>query len=78
MRMTRRYRNRLSAGGRQPAWPVQDFVRGRIRAHGWVYWYNNARLHSQLNYLTPAEYEAAYYSQQSPRRPRWADTEAGP
>ncbi|WP_460701235.1 IS3 family transposase, partial [Nocardia thraciensis] len=28
----------------------------------WCDWYNNARLHSRLNYLTPAEYEAAYYS----------------
>jgi putative transposase len=35
----------------------------------WVDWYNNARLHSRLGYLTPAEYEAAYYAQQSPRRP---------
>nr|WP_281182528.1 IS3 family transposase [Nocardia miyunensis] len=35
----------------------------------WVDWYNNARLHSRLDYLTPAEYEAAYYSQQPPRRP---------
>lgn len=32
-------------------------------------WYNNARLHSRLGYLTPAEYEAAYYAQQPPRRP---------
>ena len=31
----------------------------------WADWYNNAR----LDYLTPAEYEAAYYSQQAPRRP---------
>ena len=29
----------------------------------WVDWYNNARLHSRLDYLTPAEYEAAYYAQ---------------
>nr|WP_281182373.1 IS3 family transposase [Nocardia miyunensis] len=35
----------------------------------WVDWYNNARLHSRLDYLTPTEYEAAYYSQQPPRRP---------
>ncbi|WP_280276583.1 integrase core domain-containing protein [Nocardia wallacei] len=35
----------------------------------WADWYNNARLHSRLGYLSPAEYEAAYYSQQSPRRP---------
>jgi putative transposase len=35
----------------------------------WVDWYNNTRLHSRLDYLTPAEYEAAYYAQQLPRRP---------
>ncbi|GGU85490.1 hypothetical protein GCM10010178_89560 [Lentzea flava] len=41
----------------------------------WADWYNNARrynnarLHSRLGYLTPAEYEAAYYSQYPPRRP---------
>jgi len=35
----------------------------------WVDWYNNARLHSRLGYLTPAEHEAAYYAQQPPRRP---------
>nr|WP_280432072.1 IS3 family transposase [Nocardia brasiliensis] len=35
----------------------------------WADWYNNARLHSRLGYLSPAEYEAAYYPQQSPRRP---------
>lgn len=35
----------------------------------WVDWYNNGRLHSLLDYLTPAEYESAYYAQQQPRRP---------
>ncbi|NKY52643.1 transposase, partial [Nocardia vermiculata] len=35
----------------------------------WCDWYNNARLHSRLDYLTPAEYETAYYAQLSPRRP---------
>ena len=35
----------------------------------WCDWYNNARLHSRLGYLSPAEYEAAYYAQLSPRRP---------
>jgi putative transposase len=35
----------------------------------WVNWYNNARLHSRLDYLTPAEYESAYYAQHQPRRP---------
>ncbi|WP_438803449.1 IS3 family transposase [Nocardia brevicatena] len=35
----------------------------------WCDWYNNARLHSRPDYLTPAEYEAAYHAQQPPRRP---------
>ncbi|NKY50310.1 transposase, partial [Nocardia vermiculata] len=35
----------------------------------WCDWYNNARLHSRLDYLTPAEYETAYYAQLPPRRP---------
>lgn len=35
----------------------------------WVDWYNNARLHSRLDYLTPVEFESAYYAQQQPRRP---------
>lgn len=35
----------------------------------WVDWYNNARLHSRLDYLPPVEYETAYYAQQQPHRP---------
>lgn len=35
----------------------------------WVDWYNNARLHSQLDYLTPVEYEQTHYAQHQPRRP---------
>jgi putative transposase len=27
---------------------------------GWVDWYNQRRLHSSLDYLTPVEYEAAH------------------
>ena len=29
---------------------------------GWVDWYNNARLHRSLEYLTPAEFESAHYA----------------
>ncbi len=29
---------------------------------GWVDWYNNRRLHSTLDYRTPAEYEQAHYA----------------
>jgi len=28
----------------------------------WVDWFNNRRLHSQLGYVPPEEYEAAYYA----------------
>lgn len=28
----------------------------------WVAWFNTARLHSSINYLTPIEFEAAYYT----------------
>ena len=29
---------------------------------GWVDWYNNRRLHSSLDYLTPEEFEQAHYA----------------
>ena len=29
----------------------------------WVDWFNNRRLHSQLDYVPPEEHEAAYYAQ---------------
>jgi putative transposase len=35
---------------------------------GWVHWFNTARLHSALNYLTPIEYEQDYYRQINPRQ----------
>jgi putative transposase len=35
----------------------------------WCDWYNNARLHSRLDYLTPSEFESAYNAQNLPRRP---------
>ena len=29
----------------------------------WVDWFNNRRLHSVLNYVSPDEYENAYYAE---------------
>lgn len=37
----------------------------RSRTCGWVGWFNEERFHSELDDLTPAEVEAAYYLQQS-------------
>src|SRR5687767_2606309 len=34
----------------------------------WVHWYNTARLHSSLDYLTPIEHETTYYRQNGPRQ----------
>ncbi|RYG95850.1 MAG: hypothetical protein EON58_13340, partial [Alphaproteobacteria bacterium] len=35
----------------------------------WVDWFNTRRLHSTLNYVTPDEFEAIYYSQLSIPQP---------
>jgi putative transposase len=35
----------------------------------WVDWYNNRRMHSQLDYVPPEEYEAAYYAHIQASRP---------
>jgi len=34
----------------------------------WVHWYNTARLHSSLDYVTPIEHETTYYRQNDPRQ----------
>ena len=35
---------------------------------GWVHWFNTARLHSALDYLTPIEYEQNHYRQNNSRQ----------
>jgi hypothetical protein len=32
----------------------------------WVWWFNNQRLHSELDYRTPAEVEAEYFAENTP------------
>ncbi len=34
----------------------------------WVHWFNENRLHSSISYLTPTEYEDAYYRETNPQR----------
>jgi len=42
--------------------PYKALADVEFATSGWVDWYNNRRLHSSLDYVTPAEYEAAYYA----------------
>jgi putative transposase len=34
----------------------------------WVHWFNTARLHTSLDYLTPIEHETEYYGQINSRQ----------
>lgn len=34
----------------------------------WVHWFNENRLHSSINYVTPIEKENQYYGENSPQR----------
>lgn len=40
----------------------------------WIDWYNNRRLHSQLDYVPPDEYETAYYAQLRTSQPAMPQT----
>ncbi len=43
----------------------------------WVWWWNNSRLHGELDYRTPIEIEQAYYADQEPPLPATAGQETG-
>ncbi len=42
--------------------PYRTLADVEFATAGWVEWYNQHRLHSSLNYLTPVEYETAHYA----------------
>lgn len=42
--------------------PTWACGRGWYATAGWVDWYNNRRLHSSLDYLTPNEFEQVHYA----------------
>jgi transposase InsO family protein len=44
------------------AGPYRTIAEVEFATAGWVDWYNNRRLHSSLDYLTPVEHEAAHYA----------------
>jgi len=41
--------------------PLRTLADVEYATAAWVDWWNNARLHSSLDYLTPAEYEDTHY-----------------
>jgi transposase InsO family protein len=43
----------------------------------WVWWWNNSRLHGELDYRTPVEVEKAYYSDEESALPAPAGQETG-
>jgi len=46
--------------------PFTNFADVLEATAGWVHWYNTARLHEYLDYHTPDEAEAEYYSHKKP------------
>jgi transposase InsO family protein len=49
--------------GRQPRWADRRQV--ELATLAWVHWFNHERLLEPLGYLSPAQYEQAYYAQLS-------------
>ena len=60
-----------AVGRRSPflAGPLRTIDDVEYATMKWVDWFNNRRLHSQLDYVPPEEYEAAYYAQTCASRP---------
>ena len=47
--------------------PWKTLAQVELATAEWIDWYNNARLHSAIGYLPPAEHEAAFYAQPQPQ-----------
>jgi putative transposase len=53
----------IAAGSPFRTGPLRTLADVETITTDYVDWYNNRRLHSRLNNLTPEEYEQAYYAQ---------------
>ena len=62
------YKNEL-INARKPWRSIEEVELATLE---WVWWFNNSRLHSELNYQTPVEYEDDYYNSQQARTPTGA------
>lgn len=49
--------------------PLKTIDDVKFATVGWVDWFNQRRLHSTLDYLTPDEFEGVYYSRKSALHP---------
>jgi putative transposase len=57
------YKNEANAAGSPfRTGPLRTLTDVETITVDYVDWYNNRRLHSLLNHLTPEEYEQAYYA----------------
>jgi len=59
------YKNELI----KPCKPWRTVDEVELATLEWVWWFNNSRLHSELNYQTPAEYEVNYYNSHPAKTP---------
>ena len=48
---------------RPPLGPFRTVDGLELVTLSWVHWFNHDRLHSAMDYLTPIEYNQAYYRQ---------------
>ena len=46
--------------------PWRDVDQVELATLAWVHWFNNDRLHSELGYTPPTEFEAAWHASQQP------------
>jgi transposase InsO family protein len=68
-RYQRRSRRRHSTRGIGRRCPWKTVEQVEVASLEYVWWWNNQRLHSKLDYRTPAEVEAAYYAHVEPPEP---------
>lgn len=47
--------------GRGGGKPLRSFEQVEIATLSWIDWFNNTRLHGEIGYLPPVEFEEAYY-----------------
>jgi len=50
----------------EPRKPWTTIEEVEIATLEWVHWFNHRRLHSELSYVPPAEFEATYYARREP------------